>query len=487
MNHFTLAGILHLVLGLLLTLDILLHKHRPVSAVMWLGLVWVLPVMGPLLYLTFGVDRVSRGAEARRVSSQLVAQRALLQPTLERLGGRTSFQEEWELPTTLAQRVMRATDHAAPFTAVLPGNRAELLVDGDQFYPQLAAAIDAATDSVHLQTFIFGRDEVGRALLDRLMAAVRRGVTVRLLYDRFGSAYARVFRLFEPAKKAGVKVFAISQANPLKGRFQVNLRNHRKVTVIDGKVGFVGGINIARENLSTAADGAPIRDYHVRLEGPAVADLQLQFLQDWYFASGEHLEDLVRPELFPEVPKDGLALVKIVPGGPDRRPNGLDEAFFGAIVAAEESVTVVTPYFVPDEPIVQALRNAALRGIAVTVVVPRDNNHWYAGYAARSLYGPLLRAGARVFERRPPFMHAKALLVDDVFGMLGSANLDYRSLHLNFETNIAVVEPGFVYHLRRQIETELGHSDQVDPTTYHARPITRRLAENFCFLFEPLL
>jgi cardiolipin synthase len=147
----------------------------------------------------------------------------------------------------------------------------------------------------------------------------------------------------------------------------------------------------------------------------------------------------------------------------------------------------MTPYFVPDEPIVHALRYAAIRGVDVRLVVPKRNNHWYTGFAARSLYTPLLRAGARVFERRPPFMHAKVLVVDDVYAMLGSANLDFRSLHLNFETNVEVVEPKFVTRVRRQIQDEITVSDEVTWERHAARSLPRRLAENFCFLLQPLL
>ena len=487
MFDFTLIGMGHLALGLALTLDILLHKQRPVSAVLWLAVVWAFPYAGALAYLSIGVDRVTRGAAAREASKALVAQRAALHPTFERLAVdyvHPDFADAREYP---AQHIFRATDPAVQPNRVLRGNSVELLVDGDDFYPALLEAVSAAASSIHLQTFIFARDRIGRELLDLLSTRARAGIECRLLYDRFGSSYAHFSRFFEHARRAGVQVHSITQANPLKGRFQVNLRNHRKIAVIDGRIGFVGGINIQDKNITTCAEGTPIHDYHVRLEGPAVSDLQFQFVEDWHFASGEPPERLLEPQYFPALEPKGDALVQIVPGGPDLRGHGLADAFFGAIVAAERSISIVTPYFVPDEIIVQALRYAALRGVAVTLVLPKRSNHWYTDLAARKLFGPLLKSGVRILERRPPFLHAKALVVDAVYAMLGSANLDVRSLHLNFETNLEVADNHFLKRLSEQVEAEIADSEEVDCARHEARTVLRRLSENFCYLFQPML
>jgi cardiolipin synthase len=414
-----------------------------------------------------------------------VAEEAEKHPTFDRLVVHETHEQRG--PAFPGSHIFRATDPAVQRNRVLKGNSAQLLVDGDQFNPSLLEAIAAAESSVHFQTFIFRRDRTGSELLDLLIDKARAGVEVRLLYDRFGSAYAHVTRFFERARQAGVQVRSISQANLVKGHFQVNLRNHRKVAVMDGRVGFVGGINIHDENLSSRADGPPIRDYHVKVRGPAVRDLQFQFVEDWHFASGEAPENLLAARYFPAPEVAGRALAQVVPGGPEIQGHGLSDAVFAAIVAAEKSVTIQTPYFVPDEPIWQAMRYAAMRGVAVRLIVPQKNNHWYIGFAARSLYGGLLRAGVRIFERRPPFAHAKAMEVDGVYAMVGSANLDYRSLHLNFETNIEVVDVEFVGALRNQLEYEIANSDEVDQEVFRRRPVYRRLLENFCMLFQPLL
>jgi len=478
----TVLGVLHAAFGLFLSFDVVLHKHKPVSAVLWLGILWVLPVLGPLSYLMFGMDRVGRGAAAREAASQVLERRARVHPTFERMAVDTSHVDEHA-----AGYIFRATDPAVRPFRVLRGNRVELLVDGDEFYPALYEAISGARSSVHVQTFILSRDNTGRELLDRLAERARAGVEVRLLYDRFGSFAAHVLRFFEPARQAGVRMHSISQANPFKGRFQINLRNHRKLAVIDGNLGFVGGINFDDKNLRTYTEGSPDRDYHVRLVGPAVSDLQFQFLEDWHFASSESPDSMLGPRYFPELEPVDQALVQIVPGGPEILGRGLAHAFFAAIVSAERSITILTPYFVPDESIIQAMRYAAQRGVKIRLVVPEKNNHWYTGFAARSLYTPLMVEGVRVFERSPPFVHAKALVVDGAYAMLGSANLDYRSLHLNYELNIEVADRDFVSRVEAQLESEIERSREVSLEAHLARPFPRRLAENFCHLFQPIL
>ncbi len=487
MFDYTLLTVGHAILGAVLTLDVLLTKHRPVSAVLWLAVVWAFPYLGALSYLSFGVDRVRRGASEREAAKALVARRAAAHPTFYRLAIDYSRPHPGEEVAYPAAHIFRATDPAVRPNRVFRGNRVELLVDGDEFYPALREAISAARASVNLQTFIYGRDRIGRELLDLLVDRVRAGVECRLLYDRFGSTYAHLSRFFKGATEAGVEVRSITQANPLKGRFQINLRNHRKIAVIDGRIGFVGGINIQDIHLSAYAGGSAIRDYHVRVQGPAVSDLQLQFIEDWHFASAEPPERLFDLSYFPEQEAAGDAVAQVVPGGPDLSGHGLADAIFGAIVAAERSISIVTPYFVPDEPIITALRYAALRGVRVQLILPRKSNHWYTGFAARALYAPLLKSGVRIFERHGPFMHAKALIVDGIYAMIGSANLDYRSLHLNFETNLEVADTAFLSRIQRQIDEEIGLSTEVLLAEHQTRSLARRLTENFCYLFQPML
>lgn len=487
MTDLTLFGLGHLFLGGFLSLHVLLRKKRPVSSVLWLFVLWGLPYAGALAYLTLGVDRIERGAEERRTARRLVSRRAELHPTFERYAVETVGREDSGAPRGPGAYIFRATDPAVPRNRVLGGNRTRLLVDGEAFYEDLFSEIRAAERSVHVQTFILGRDRVGFRLRELLAERARDGLQVRLLYDRFGSTWTHLTRFLEPARRAGVRVQSITQANPLKGRLQVNLRNHRKVAVVDGRVGWVGGMNFHADHLATEESTRAIRDYQVRIEGPAVFDLQFQFVEDWHFAAGESPDVFFGPAYFPEMEAVGTDRVQVVPGGPESEGRGLADAFFGAIVAADRRVRIATPYFVPDEPILQALRYAARRGVAVELIVPEMSNHWYTTYASRALYSTLLEAGARIWERNPPFLHAKALVVDDLYAMLGSANLDYRSLHLNFETNVEIVGDDFVRSVDRQLDRELRESREIRLAEHRSRPLAARLLENFCFLFQPVL
>ncbi len=483
MDGAGLLGAGHVALGLVLTLDILLHKERPVSAVLWLGIVWALPLVGALAYASFGIDRVRRGARERHAARQLLDRHAEMHPTFERL----AVGDQHVAQDDPAAHILRATDPAVRPFRVLRGNRAELLVDGDEFYPALFRDIERAESSIHLQTFIFGRRRIGSALRDLLTARARDGLSVRILYDRFGSTFTHFSGFFRSARRAGVHVSSITQANPLKGRFQINLRNHRKLVVIDGRVGYVGGMNVDEKNVSEFTERQPDRDYHVRLEGPVVADLQFQFIADWHFASNELPDRLLGSDSFPPLSEVGEGLAQIVPGAPEPGGRGLADAFFAAIVAARRSIFIVTPYFVPDEPILQALRYSAQRGLDVRLVLPAMSNHRYTTYAARTLYRPLLERGVRIFERRPPFIHGKAIVVDGVYAMLGSANLDYRSLYLNFELNVEVAESRFVRRVVRQIEAEIAKSEEITLDRHLARAFPIRLVERVCYLFQPVL
>ncbi len=483
MNQVPFLTIGHMALAFVLSLHILFHKHRPVSAVLWLAAVWAVPGAGALAYGAFGVDRVRRHA-----SERAVVQRALYHGPDPLLAGEWSGSMVGDpVAGHPAEHIFRTTDPAVRAHRVLSGNRAELLVDGDEFYPALFAAMEDAEASINVQTFIFAIDRSGKRLRDLLIRRASDGVQVRVLYDRFGSTFAHVTGFFKSARKSGVRVGSISQAHPLKGRFQINLRNHRKLVVIDGRCGFLGGMNIDDRNLTVPGRTGPDRDYQVRLEGPAVTDMQDAFVADWYFATRENPEVFRSDAYYPALAPVGGGLVQIVPGAPERGGRGLAHAYFAALVSARESVDIVTAYFVPDETILEALRYAAFRGVRVRLVLPAKSNHWYTSYAARSLYEPLLLAGVRIFEREPPFMHAKALVVDGVYAMLGSANLDYRSLQLNYELNVEIADPPFLARLIEQVESEIALSREVTIEQHGARPVVRRLTENLCFLFQPML
>jgi len=495
----------HWIVATALSFDIILHKHRPVSAVLWLAVVWALPMWGALGYLVLGVDQIRRFAPGPKRLERLFRSyiergpEELLAPGAEPraagaepeapgdapgAAGAEAAASEADAPTLALLRgahILRLTEPAIRPYRITRGNHIELLVDGVELYPAMEEAIEGAEERIDFQTYILTPDPAGRGLVERLAARAAAGVRVRLLYDGFASAPAYFTGFLGAARRSGI---AVAASHP---RGYPNLRNHRKVAVVDGRVAFVGGMNIDDRNLPGPGGTPPDRDYHLRVHGPAVRDLEFQFLIDWSRATGDALERLTHDTPPRWTPTDGDALAQVIPGGPERSGGGLAMAFFGAIAAAERSVEIVTPYFLPDEALMSALRYAGTRGVEVRIVLPGRSNHWYTAHAARALYDRLLESGVRIYERRPPFMHAKALVVDGVYSMLGSANLDYRSLYLNFELNLEVASATFASTVLRQVELEICESVEVSLEAHERRPVGRRLTESVCRLLHPML
>lgn len=488
-----------------LSLDILLHfalfawvcyhclktRREATSALLWIFVAWSFPLIGPLLYALFGINRMPRRVWRKQRADHrlLTVRQAREDEALPMAYWRAVHTNSAAEPDDAAgQEIHCCLNRLLPDYPLLSGNRIQPLVDGDEAFPAMRAAIQRARHHVHLQTFIIGNDATGRDFLDLLAAKARAGVTVRLLYDRFGSTHAVLGDLFGPYLQVpNLQIAGWTLANLWKRQFQVNLRNHRKILVVDGREAFTGGINLQDDDVTQP--GAPaIRDYHVHLAGPIVQELQYSFVRDWHSMTAEDPEILLQESYFPHLTPAGPAHIRVANGEPTSEGmNILSDVFFESIGAARRQLLAVTPYFVPQPDIVHAFRSAAQRGVDVRLIVPQANNHVYAGLAGRSLYEDLLKAGVRIFERQPPFMHAKALIVDDVLAVVGSANLDVRSLRLNYETNLAVFDSAFIEELRRIVLRDQAAGAEVLLNTWQNRPTYRRLLENFCYLLSPML
>ncbi len=489
MNHpliLALGTVLHLTAFILISLHCLRRRRNASSTILWIAVSWSFPLVGPILYLSFGVDRVAdRGFQKFLTEEQLLCTRRSTKDSvpcahwhnLIATSPKNEFQREFN----------RALDALLPEHPALAGNALTPLVTGDEAYPKMLEAVRAAKHHIHLQSFIIGNDTIGHALMEILAERAADGVEVRLLYDRFGSTRAHLSGLFRKYKNIpNLQTAGWTQANFLKRQFQINLRNHRKTLVVDGKKAFFGGINLHDENTSTHKDG-PLRDYHFAVEGPLVQELQYSFLRDWYFITGENPETLLTGDHFPLIEPVGDLTARLINSGPSTEKDVAVETFFTAITLARKQILAVTPYFVPPVDVLRALRSAALRGVDVRLIVPRENNHRYAGYASRALYEELLLAGVRIFERRLPFMHAKALIIDGEFSLVGTANLDERSLNLNYETSAAVYSASFADAMKNIIHEDINLSDEVLLTQWLQRPVKERLLENLASLMTPVL
>ncbi|MDK2857860.1 MAG: cardiolipin synthase [Verrucomicrobiota bacterium] len=478
--------LIHLVAFILVTLHCLQRRRNAASTILWIFVAWSFPIIGPLVYLGFGVDRVSdRGYLKFLADEHLLETRKILRNTAPRaywhnmngVPAENAFQRE----------LNHSLNALLPNHPALAGNHLTPLEGGDETYPRMLEAIRQAKYHIHLQSYIIGNDSISREFMNALAAKAAEGVQVRLLYDRFGSTKALFGGLFRRARKIpNFKVAGWTQANPLKRQFQINLRNHRKILVIDGKNGFFGGVNIHASHL-TRPGKPPIRDYHFHVKGPLVQELQYSFLRDWYFITREAAETLLTEDYFPSLEPAGTITARLINSGPSTEQEVAVETFFNSIILAKKQIFAVTPYFVPPVDILRALRSAALRGVDVHLVVPQKNNHLYAGYASRALYEELLNAGVHIHERRPPFMHAKALVIDGEFVLIGTANIDERSLKLNYETCAAAYSTEFANAMKQIIHEDINCSDEIILSEWRKRPATQRLIENLAALMSPVL
>jgi cardiolipin synthase len=485
-NHPVLLAfgtIVHLTVFTLITLHCLGRRRNAGATILWIAIAWSFPLIGPLLYISFGIDRVAdRGFE-----------RFLAEERLKKVCDTASSEISWHMSdraqpeSALQSDFNRTLDALLPEHPALSGNQIEPLVTGDEAYPEMLETIRNAQDHIHLQSFIFGRHEVGREFLKTLAEKAEEGVTVRLLYDRFGSTHAHLLGLFRKYKNIpNLQIAGWTQSNWVKKQFQINLRNHRKILVVDGKTAFFGGINLHRDNTSAHA-GEPIRDYHFKAHGPMVQELQYSFLKDWYFITSENPENLLSTRYFPRLAPAGTQTARLISSGPSSPKQIATETLFTALGVAEKQILAVSPYFTPPPEILSAFRSAALRGLDVSIVLPKKSNHTYAAYAAQALYADLMEAGVRIYERNPPFMHSKALVIDNELVLVGTANIDERSLNLNYETIAAIYSTQLADTMKEIIHEEMANSCEILLNEWQKRPEHRKLLENLASLMAPVI
>ena len=480
----------HFLLFAAVVLHVLRHRRRADSTLLWLLIAWSLPVAGTVLYAMFGVDRVPKERWRRNVQRHVQMDGARDAAT-DDVVPEAYWRSVGGAPTTPMDAWARELDR--PLAAMLEsfpllgGNLVTPLLTGDEAFPKMLEAIREARHHIHLQSFIIGNDATGREFMDAVAAKAREGVRVRVLYDRFGSSHALWGGLFRKYRKVpNLTLAGWTQSNVFRKQMHLNLRNHRKVLVVDGRIAFMGGVNLNAYSRSEA--GAPaIQDYHFRLLGPIVQELQYSFLRDWHVMTEEDPVQLLSAQHFRRLPAEGNALVRVVNSGPSSDLRVAVDVFFNAVNAARKQVFIITPYFLPSEDLLRALRMAALRGVRVYLVVPEKSNHWYTTWAGRAMYEDLLESGVRIFERAPPFIHAKAMTVDDQLAIVGSSNWDFRSLYSNYETSLAVYDTRMVMHLKLLMSEDLHESREVELGVFKRRPVLHRYLENACGLLSPLL
>jgi cardiolipin synthase A/B len=463
----TALSLVHLLLAIGVTTHVLLYKRETNTSAAWIGLAWLAPILGSGLYLLLGINRVRRRAMSLR------GHRAT--DVAEPLSGPAGRDDHLALLERAGHRI---TNRPAE-----KGNSISILRNGDEAYPVMVAAIEAAQRSVVLSSYIFRADAAGMKFIDALVRAARRGVEVRVLIDGIGAGYF-VSHTYGLLRRARVPVARFMHSSlPWRMPF-LNLRSHKKILGIDGRVAFAGGLNIGGENVTRDHPRHPVIDTHFRFEGPVVAQLIDVFADDWSFATGEQLAgERWYPELKPV--KGGHSIARVVTSGPDQDLEKIEFVILEAIACARSSVRVMTPYFLPDERIMTGLSLAAFRGVEVDVVLPEHSNHPTLDWGARAQVGPLLAAGCRLWTHPAPFDHSKLMTVDNTWCMVGSSNWDVRSFRLNFELDLEIYDPAVAAQLNELIGAQ--QCSRILPQQLNARSFPVRIRDGAARLMLPYL
>jgi cardiolipin synthase A/B len=412
-----------LLIALIVTTHVLLTKREVAAAAAWIGLAWVAPFFGGVAYFVLGVNRVRRRARRLRAPSSRRGRSAL---------ARRELAEEDNHLAPLRRGVGRITGRRTE-----PGNMVRVLDNGDEAYPEMLAAIEGAQHTIGLSSYIMRADTIGGRFIDALQAAQKRGVEVRVIVDGIGSGWL-LSPVYHRLRAAGVPVGRFMHSYmPWRMPF-LNLRTHKKVLVVDGQLGFTGGINVADQNVIATQPKDPVQDTHFRIEGPVVTQLVFAFARDWAFVADE---DLDGDAWYPALDTPGDSLARVVTAGPDEDLEKVEFAVLQSIACSRDRICIMTPYFLPDERLMTALSLAAMRGVDVQVVIPEKGNQRLVDWAVRANVGPLLKDGVKIWRCPPPFRHSKIMVVDGAWSLIGSSNWDMRSFRLNFELCVEVYDP----------------------------------------------
>jgi cardiolipin synthase len=445
-----------------------IYKREARSAALWVIVIWVMPALGPILYLVMGVNRVQR--RAARLRGDMVRHRT--EPQVA----------PGEPPGTHLAPLARMLNNVIE-RPLVPGNSVEELVDGAQAYPAMLEAIASAQSSIVLASYIFHADGIGAQFVDALVRAMRRGVAIRVLVDDVDVRFTRS-SAYKPLRRAGVPLGVFNPPLVPARLHAIHLRNHRKILVVDGALGFTGGMNVDRRYWRPDAPGEASRDLHFRLRGPVVAQLAEVFADDWQFATGEALRGA--PWFVPLEPA-GAVLARCIDDGPDESAEPLRWAIVGGLNAAQRSVRIMTPYFVPDGALITALDVAAMRGVEVDILLPSDSDLPHVHWAAFGQLWQVLERGCRVWSSPGPFDHSKLMVVDGAWTLLGSANWDARSLRLNFELDVECYSVEFGAHMEGLVQARINTARPVTMADVDARSLAVKLRDGAARLFAPFL
>jgi cardiolipin synthase len=474
--------IAYLVLVTLVCFRILYDTDSVSKTFAYLLVTVMLPGIGMLIYFAVGANY----RKSRLYSKKIVRDNKLFNEIRDQIV--LESEKSWDtddLEVTSHKKLARMLlNDNSPLTA---GNDVKLLLNGENKFPEVLEALKAAQHHIHMEYYIFEDDNIGNQVKDILIERVQAGVQVRFLYDDFGSRSIRN-RFVKALAAGGVEVYPFFKILFVALSNRTNYRNHRKIIVIDGCTGFVGGINVSDRYINDPMNQNPVywRDTHLRLNGPGVFYLQYLFTCDWNFAAGQHLKIL--PDFFcRKQNKQGKAIVQMAASGPDSMTPTIMLSLMQVLAMAEEEVLITTPYFIPGQTMLDAINMACLSGVKVKMMVPQHSDSFIVNAAAKSYYASILDCGAEIYLYKKGFVHAKTIVADGKLAVIGTANMDHRSFELNFEVNAMIYDTQFAGELKKAFLDDLEQAIMVNPATWKKRTLFKQLPEKLCRLFSPLL
>lgn len=440
-----------------------------------------IPVIGMLFYLAFGINYWRKKLYSKKMGRDEKMLQEMKKYILQ-YDEVMMEQEDISVDNNAELAAMLIQSLQSPLTR---HNSVKLLLNGEEKFPELMKALSDAKHHIHLEYYIYEQDEIGTAIIELLIMKAREGVEVRFIYDDFGSPSIKK-KIEKRLQEAGVEIYPFHKVHFYLLANRINYRNHRKIVVIDGHTGFVGGINVSDKYINNKKGQLYWRDTHLRIDGPGVYYLQYLFIADWNFCSPGNL----KPEKIyfaQNAAVKGDTYIQIVGSGPDSPEPSVLFSVLQAIYLAKEEILIATPYFIPGDSIIDALRIAATSGLSVKLLVPGKSDSKLVNAASKANYNSLLQAGVEIYIYQKGFVHSKTLVTDGKLCMIGTANMDYRSFELNFEVNAIIYDSPFSEKMRTVFFDDLKHAEKLNAEQWYKRSFFTKLPEKMARLFSPAL
>ena len=481
------------ILSIIISIKLILENRDPSKTLIWILIFMLFPVIGILFYAILGRNiRKIKMKKTYKMANNMKKENLLfnLDEMKELAQGQSTMIKEGKLPygKNIDFRVLKIVSLLLntgifPFTI---NNNVEIYVDGNEKFENLIKDIRNAKDHIHLEYFIIKNSEIGEKIKKELIYKAKSGVKIRIIYDDVGCWRFWFHRkFFNEMRNYGIEIIPYLKGKitiPIGG--QLNYRNHRKIVVIDGKIGYTGGINIGDEYIGKNKKFGYWRDTHIRMEGTSVYMLQMIFLTDWYYNTKKVL---LKENLFPKLKDKGSCMMQIVASGPDSDWESMHYAYFYAICQAKKSIYIETPYFIPDESLLKALKCAALSGVELIILFPKIADHKIVNTASYSYFQEILESGGKVYLYNKGFLHSKLIIIDDFMASTGSANMDLRSFKLNFEVNAFIYDENIIDEIKKDFMYDMENSEELERDKFENRNTVMKIKESISRLFSPLL